>query len=136
MDVFEFNHLDDAIALLIQAVNQGCEHAADDIMAAAQANCPVESGYLQSTIYVTTPDSDTYGQGVGSAPGDSYLLPEEAHDTDESVVGVGANYGAFVELGTRYMAPEPFLGPAAETVGAGFESSFDGVESFIAGGMP
>ncbi len=34
----------------------------------------------------------------------------------EAIVGPGVKYGKFVEFGTRYMAPRPYLRPAAEVV--------------------
>lgn len=36
--------------------------------------------------------------------------------TTEALVGVGAEYGAYVELGTSRMRAQPYLFPAVETV--------------------
>jgi hypothetical protein len=133
--MIEFNHFPQALALLIKGVNEGVGTAADAIAELAGEMAPTQSGFMASTIYVSAQDHDTYGQDVGEAPGDSYLLPEEDRDGG-AIVGVAANYGAYVELGTRFMAPEPFLGPAAETFGAAnFEEHFADLESFITGGL-
>jgi len=53
----------------------------------ARAIVPVRTGYLQSTIYYRTVEW-------------------------EIIVGARALYAGYVEYGTRYMAPQPFLGPA------------------------
>ncbi len=55
----------------------------------ASRNAPVKTGYLRSTIYATIRD------WVGE-------------------IGADATYSAFVELGTRYMAAQPFLLPALQ----------------------
>jgi len=53
----------------------------------ARAIVPVRTGYLQSTIYYRTAEW-------------------------EIIVGARALYAGYVEYGTRYMAAQPYLGPA------------------------
>ncbi len=65
--------------------------AALDIEAQAAANAPVKTGFLRSSIHA---------DGAGT----------------EWEVRVGAEYGAFVEFGTRRMAARPYLIPAVEQV--------------------
>lgn len=134
--MIEFNHMAEAIALLEKAVQEAAGKAADDLADTARGLCRVESGFLQSTIYTVTSEHDTYGQGVGSPPGDATLLDEETPEAGEALVGVAADYGAFVELGTRNMPPEPFLAPAAEAIASHLDDYFRGVEDAIARGMP
>jgi|SRR5579875_1871974 len=87
---------------------------------AAQANAPVQTGFLQSSIYYRTAEASTYGQGVVPGVGDSYMLPEvEAPSGDEVVViSAAADYAVFVEMGTHKMAAQPFLTPAVATLTA------------------
>lgn len=67
-----------------------------DIEATAKNKVPVDTGNLKSSI--GTSDLRTIGQS-GSLSGE---------------VGPTAEYGVFVELGTSRMAPQPFMGPAAD----------------------
>lgn len=63
-----------------------------DVMhAGAQFRCPVQTGYLKSTITKFHP------------PG-----------TNEGEVHVGASYGLYVHQGTRHMRGQPFLLTAAK----------------------
>lgn len=67
-----------------------------DIEAGAKNRVPVDTGNLKGSI--STSDLRTIGHS-GSLSGE---------------VGPTAAYGAFVELGTSRMAPQPYLGPAAD----------------------
>lgn len=58
-----------------------------DMQGSAQTYCPVDTGYLKSSISL-----DVVGLGFDLGP--------------------TAEYGEYVELGTSRMSPEPFLGPA------------------------
>ncbi len=60
------------------------------VKAAAQANAPVDTGYLRSQIYARMVD---------------YWAME---------IGVYAFYACFVEWGTRHMAAQPFMYPALQ----------------------
>ena len=93
------------------------------VEAAAAANAPVDTGFLASSVYSVTPKyGSTYGT-MGSPPGDSYALPEQTPGgPDECVVGVAANYGIYVELGTRFMGAQPYFYPAMEQASAVFDA--------------
>lgn len=67
-----------------------------DIEATAKVLAPVDTGNLKGSIGHS--DLRTVGQS----------------GTLEAEVGPTANYGRFVELGTSRMAPQPYLGPAAD----------------------
>lgn len=57
----------------------------------AKRRCPVDSGRLRASV---------------------------THDADEAgaVVGTNVEYAPYVELGTRYQDPQPFLVPALDAV--------------------
>lgn len=71
--------------------------AAYDVETIAKSFCPVDTGYLRSTINV-----DLYLQEV------------------RAVIGPEAEYAPFVEWGTAETAPQAFMGPAIDRVAPGF----------------
>ncbi len=78
-----------ATALMQQGIVDGLETAGQDMENTATQIVPVDTGYLQSTIY---------------------------HAVDPSILtlelGASADYAAYVELGTRRMAAQPYIRPA------------------------
>jgi HK97 gp10 family phage protein len=70
-----------------------------DIVARSQTICPVDTGNLKNSIGV-----DFGGLGWEAGP--------------------TAHYGGYVEYGTRYMAPQAYMGPAFEQVTGEVESLF------------
>lgn len=74
------------IEALIKAKN---EAAAIIVEGAAKRRCPVDSGRLRASI---THDSD--GEGF--------------------IVGTNTEYAPYVELGTRYQSPQPYLVPGLQ----------------------
>lgn len=72
---------------------QAIRKAAFDIQAQAQARAPVDTGALRNSIGV-----DLGGMALTAE------------------IGPSVNYAAYVENGTRYMAPQPYMGPAADSV--------------------
>lgn len=113
-----YNLLPELAVALQKTASEAVKKAAFDIQKLAAENAPVDTGFLKSSIYTVTQGASTYGQGVTAGGGgpDTRLLDEVAAPTSatEAVVAVGANYGAFVELGTKNMAAQPYLIPAAE----------------------
>lgn len=77
--------------------------------------CPVDTGFLQNTIYTRTYASNNYRGGgrvsKKAKKSGSYTLPSVPQPPNQytAYVAVGANYGAYVELGTVKMAPRPFF---------------------------
>lgn len=61
---------------------------ASEITSEAQWKAPLDTGTLERSIVMTTKDNGL-----------------------TSTVSVGAEYGSYVEFGTRYMAAQPFIGP-------------------------
>lgn len=64
-----------------------------DIEASATAACPVDTGHLRDSL-------------------------EHEVDGDTLRVGTNVDYAAYVEEGTRHMAPQPYLRPALYQVRA------------------
>jgi HK97 gp10 family phage protein len=128
-----FNHLPEVIAALDKALARATADVSVNIQNAASSAAPVETGFLSESIYVVNTDGSTYGSGGGENGNGGYLLPEvEKPDATGAVVAVGANYGCFVELGTRKMAPEPYFFQAAENVD---ESALEGFAATIEGSV-
>jgi phage protein, HK97 gp10 family len=76
-----------------------------DIERTAKNLVPVDTGNLKSSI----------GHSDARAVGRSGSLAIE--------IGPTANYGLFVEFGTSRMAPQPFMGPAADQHQGAFEQA-------------
>lgn len=94
---------------------------------------PRRTGSLAASLYVTTPDGSDYSERASAARSLNPLaviIPEVTPDQVLSlssggkgyigVVGIAVQHGIFNELGTRYMAPQPFMLPAAEPERDGF----------------
>lgn len=69
--------------------------------AEAKKNAPVDTGRLMNSIATSAAGPGTYE------------------------VGPTVDYGAYVELGTRFMAPEPYLMPAADKIEPIFEQALE-----------
>lgn len=80
---------------LEQAMQDAMDATAEAVRTAAQAQCPVDTGLLRSSVYA---DVDAKG---GSA-------------RRTLTVGADAPYAAFVELGTSRTPAQPFLRPAVD----------------------
>lgn len=117
---------------IADAIRPACakvvKKVAFDIQAHAQANAPVDTGFLRNSIYTVTSEGSTY-QGGAKA------LPEIPHPPDEltAYAAVGAEYGAYVEYGTRYMAGQPFWEPAVESVRPGFDAAMSAIKDAMEG---
>ena len=78
----------------------------------AQKNAPVDTGTLRRSITLALTDGG---------------MAAEVQPT--------VNYGAYVELGTRFMSAQPYLRPALETAQAEFKANIERViVSEIGGG--
>lgn len=76
-----------------------------DGVAAAKNRVPVDTGNLKGSI------------------GHSDLRTVGSTGTIGGEFGPTAEYGPYVELGTSRMAPQPFMGPAADYIAPGFEQA-------------
>lgn len=131
-----FNKLPELSAALAKAAEQIVRKAALDIERGAKERAPVATGYLRNSIYAVTHTSSDYGQGGGEPPKGASLLPEveKPKDGHTAYVAVGANYGAFVELGTSKMAAQPYLIPAADAVRPAFTDAMSRIEAAMKAG--
>ena len=125
-----FDHFAEVAQAFHTAISQTVRKAAFDIQAAAASSAPVDTGFLRNSIYVVTHNESTYGQGAEPTKAGSPLLPAEPAPDDDwtAYIGVGANYGIYLELGTRFMPPKPYLAPAVEQVRPSFEEAFSRIE--------
>lgn len=94
--------LDAILRNLGKNTSEATEQIASDIVEIAQENAPVQTGELRDSIHV------------------------EKDGNDHTVV-VGADHGAFVELGTSKMAAQPYLGPAVAKVRRNLAKYYKGV---------
>ncbi len=99
----------------------------------ASDNAPRRTGFMASNIYHVTSDGSTYGQGIAPPTDDVYLLPPgpEVSDPYTGYTACAANYSIFVEMGTRFMAAQPFFYPAVEEGRARFEAALAAMWSFL-----
>jgi HK97 gp10 family phage protein len=83
--------LDGAPTRVLVAAGKVVRVTAYQIEATSKTLCPVDTGYLRSSI-----STDVAA---------SYL---------EAEIGPTAAYGAYIEMGTSRMAPQAYMGPAAD----------------------
>lgn len=107
-----FNHFPKIASALEPVIAAVVSKAALDVQAQAASNAPVRTGFLKNSIHIENGDDDL----------------------SKNVV-VGANYGIYVEMGTRYMAAQPYFYPAVETVRPQFEAALSKIEPGLAGSI-
>lgn len=125
-----FNKFGDIANVLPGIISQIVRKAALDVQSHAQVNAPVDTGFLKNSIYTVTSESSSYGSVSSPTKKDSSILPEveKPEDDQTAYVAVGANYGLFVEAGTRHTPAHPYLSPAVEAVRPTFEEAMSKVE--------
>ena len=130
-----FNHFPAIAGALHRAASQIVKETARDIAATYQATAPKDTGFMASTAYIVASDESTYGQGAGTPPGDSYMLPEVSKPDDDltAYAAVAANYAVYQEFGTRFMPAQPAFYPAVEQAKTTFQNKLDQVEPRIKG---
>lgn len=79
---------------------QAIAKTAYDIEADAKAKAPVDTGNLRNSIGTDITDGGYAAE-----------------------IGPSASYGAYVEMGTRHMAAQPYLGPAFDRRAPGLEQA-------------
>ncbi len=91
-----------AHSLTMKAVTEG----AFEVQTRAQANAKRDTGAMAGSTYVATPKSSGYGSAAEAlAMVDRDVLGQaEPENDDQVLVAVGADYGALLDMGTRYMA--------------------------------
>lgn len=91
-------------ARAVPVASRAVAKTAHDIEATAKQLAPVDTGNLQGSISTTL----------------TALTAE---------IGPTASYGDFVERGTSRMAPQPYMGPAADQHTPALEQAFDALMS-------
>lgn len=124
-----WNHFNQIADALPGVISQVVRKTAFEIQAGAASRAPVDTGFLRNSIYVRTVDESTYG--AEPTKKDSYLLEqvEQPEDAQTAYIGVGANYGIYVEMGTRFTPARPYFIPAVEAARLGFEEAIAGIEA-------
>ena len=128
-----WNLLPEVPGALNTAISRAVKKAAFDIQARAQANAPVDTGFLKASIYTVTHDGSTYPAGLEPSKQDSALLDQvEAPPNDRTAyVAVGASYGIYVEMGTTRAPAQPYLLPAAEAVRPQYLAALTGLNGVL-----
>jgi hypothetical protein len=128
-----FNRFPEIVAKFGPACSQIVRKSAFDVQALYAATCPRDTGFMASSAYVVTSQESTYGQGGATAPKGAYLLPEVAKPEDPYTahVAVGANYGIYPEMGTRYQAAQPAFYPAVDAVEPSFLDAWHKLEEAL-----
>ncbi|MCP4589098.1 HK97-gp10 family putative phage morphogenesis protein [Pseudoalteromonas sp.] len=83
------------------------------IEAAAEAKSlqQPDTGRLRNSIMWKTKTNEG-GLDDKGGPGAPYKVDEMPRSDKEAIVGFNLNYGIYIEFGTKYMAPQPFLRPS------------------------
>lgn len=132
-----FNNFSQVAQRIKPACQEIVSETVKELAEMVQENAPYDTGYLHDSVYCVTPTGEsTYGQASSDRQGD-YLLPEVSPESDtQGVVGVGAYYAQFIEMGhhvhnsATYVPPNPFFYPAMEEGTAVLEehaSEFEGL---------
>ena len=116
-----FNYLPLVPERVQEAAVEAVKKAAFDIAALAIDGPPRDTGFLKGSIYVEVHSGENkypYSAIEEPTKPDAEILPEIEAPSSSTVayVAVGANYGIYVEFGTRNMPAQPYLTPAAEIV--------------------
>lgn len=126
MDDFRLN------ATLLDSLIDGLEQQADDL-------CEETAYQLRNGMQISMsgPKSGRfYGTHQASAAGESPAvrtgglknnIPIEKPESCVRIVTVGQEYGPYLEMGTRYMAARPFVGPEVERLKPVFDAAIGGL---------
>lgn len=124
-----------------QQMSEATRDTAMDISRIAKQNCPVDTGALRQSIYVSWIDQGqgetTYDLASAAAIAKNpnvHLLPRTVPLPGEALVGCAVDYWVFVEYGTSRQAAQPFITPAIEAtrqvfmqrVGAAIRGDYQG----------
>ena len=138
----KFNHFPKIAGFITKAVKQVVKETASDIQAVAAINAPKDTGFLASSIYTINGKQSGYGRTTTlSSSGKrrrrkidtTNLLPEipPPPDAYTAYAVVGASYGIYVEMGTRFMAAQPYFYPAVDSVRPIFEDRLSKVANML-----
>jgi HK97 gp10 family phage protein len=97
------------------AVRRVSERLIEDI----EQSSPVDTGALSKSMYMRTLEIDGYGEAYDACTAlNPKLLPLPPVPTPEDAkaanIGIVADYWFYVEYGTHYHPPQPFVTPAVQ----------------------
>lgn len=118
---------------LHKATGDAAARTAQDIADTYEGRAPRDTGFMASSAYVVTRDHSTYGQGLAGAGGPQALLPEVPHPSGDqtAIAAVGAEYAAYVELGTARASAQPAFYPAADKASSTFARLLGELENVL-----
>ncbi len=125
-------------------MKRNVDQTAENIRTRAYQMAPRATGSLAESLYVSKGDDDVsdYSQHAARAQSvnpKAVIVPEVRPSLVISlsgaggaasyiaVIGAAVSHGIFQELGTRYMAPQPFMFPAVEPERSEFVSIMGGI---------
>src|SRR5437660_8599207 len=134
-----FNHFPLIASRIIPACKRVVRTTAKDIRDMATINAPRDTGWLESGMYAATDQGVQYSgakfTGTGYQLQSKEMFPPELpSDELEAIAGVGATYGIYVEMGTRFMPAQPYFYPAVAWSNAHFMQSLD-FDGLLASGV-
>ena len=129
-----FNHFSEIAETMDLAFQKLPKKAAFDIQARYQATAPRDTSFMVNSAYVVTSDSSTYGGATPTREG-AHLLPQAPAPGDKytAILGIGANYAEFVELGTVHQAAQPAFYPAVDAVVPSLDAAVAAVRALMEG---
>ncbi len=128
-----YNHFPEIAAQFPEQLHKVVVQTVEIVNELASDNAPKRTGFMASNIYHVTSDGSTYGQGIPPPTDDVYLLPEgpPVSDPYTGYAACAANYSAYVNYGTRFMAAQPFWEPALDEGRSRFEATLAVFWSFL-----
>ncbi|SRR6266704_3492659 len=134
-----FNHFPLIASRIVPACKRVVRETAKDIQDMTVINAPAETHWLQSSVYRATDQGVQYSgakfTGTGYQLQSKEMFPPELPSSDmEAIAGVGATYGIYVEMGTRFMPAQPYFYPAVAWADAHFMHALD-FEGLLAVGV-
>ncbi len=134
-----FNHFPLIASRIVPACKRVVRETAKDIQDMTVINAPAETHWLQSSVYRATDQGVQYSgakfTGTGYQLQSKEMFPPEMPSSDmEAIAGVGATYGIYVEMGTRFMPAQPYFYPAVAWASAHFMHALD-FEGLLAVGV-
>jgi HK97 gp10 family phage protein len=98
---------------MIEVFEAAFSHGASQMLQEVKAKCPVDTGALRDSLYVTTEDR-THEGGRDMAPHHTGRVGKLSVQNTFAYITTDSSYAYFVELGTRYMPAHPFMRPAVD----------------------
>lgn len=120
------NNLPEVTAYIHERIEVACAKIAFDIEAHAKQNAPVHTGFLRAAIQAEPAEAAGIGSDLQSSGASNAQITAATSGISSHhwVVVSYAEYSAYQELGTYKMAAQPYMIPAAESVGPSANQAF------------